>query len=392
MIPINTYQFHIKSSKRSSGTETDLNIKTNQILSLKSANGVFRVKVQGTTIPFSFYQLSSDINTLQVEFTNTGTKIVNLALPPGNYTTASVLNLLKDQIVASAAISDGGFIGYAANLTFTYSSATGRSTLSTSDVGPSIVLRFDLNQDLGRFFGFDTSQTISSVSTPVSTKIAVANPVYQLYIRSGNLQQINNREFIAETDVYSDVFYTIPIATNTNTYIQTSHEGDEIWIANNDISEINWYLTTNLSYTPIDLQGLDWSFVFTIDEIERPDYRPRVAAITSLLQAPIPKPVDVEALQRQKEEILSKLEVYKKKLSKGLPEDLLQSFFSEPGVNLEVPKKKETPKPAGADQREKETPKPLATREEVLASLKDVLPETTGTRLGFEPQPIPSIF
>ena len=267
MIPVATYQFHVKSSKRSSGAETDLNIKMNQILSLKSAKGVFRVKVQVTTIPFSFYQLSSDINTLQVELTNGGSKTVTLTLNPGNYTTSSVLNLLKDQIVATASLSSGGFIGYSANLAFTYSSATGRSTLSTSDVGPSIVLRFDLNQALGRFFGFETSRTISSVSTPVSTKIAVANPVAMLYIRSGNLQQIYNREYIVESDVYSDIFYTIPIATNTNTYIQTSHEGDEIYIANNDISEINWYLTTNLSYAPIDLQGLDWSFVFTIDEI-----------------------------------------------------------------------------------------------------------------------------
>lgn len=389
MLPIATYQFHVKSSKRSSGTETDLNIKMNQILSLKSSNGVFRIQIQATTIPFSFYQLSSDINTLQVELTNGGSKTVTLTLPPGNYTTASVLNLLKDQIVATAALSSGGFIGYAANLVFTYSSATGRSTLTTSDVGTSIVLRFDLNQDLGRFFGFDTSQTISTVSSPVSTKIAVANPVYQLYIRSGNLQQIANREFITETDVYSDIFYTIPIATNTNTYIQTSHEGDEIWVANNDISEINWYLTTNLSYTPIDLQGLDWSFVFTIDEIERPDYTPRIAAVNTLLQAPLPKPVDTEALQRQREEILSKLEVYKKKLSKGLPEDLLKSFFNEPGVTLEsVSGEKE--KPAKTLPTPKDpTPK---TREEVLASLKDVLPEVVGTRLGFEPQPIPSIF
>ena len=389
MLPVATYQFHVKSSKRSSGTETDLNIKMNQILSLKSANGVFRVKVEATTIPFSFYQLSSDINTLQVELTSGGSKTVNLTLTPGNYTTASVLNLLKDQIVATAALSSGGFIGYAANLVFTYSAATGRSTLATTDVGKSIVLRFDLNQDLGRFFGFETSQTISSISTPVSTKIAVANPVYQLYIRSGNLQQINNREFITETDVYSDIFYTIPIATNTNTYIQTSHEGDEIWVANNDISEINWYLTTNLSYTQNDLQGLDWSFVFVIDEIERPDYRPRTAAINTLLQTPIPKPVDTDALQRQKEELLSKLEVYKKKLSKGLPEDLLKSFFSEPGTTLDLPTAKEKEEKKVPKSEARETPK---TREEVLASLKDVLPETVGSRLGFEPQPIQSIF
>jgi hypothetical protein len=134
-------------------------------------------------------------------------------------------------------------------------------------------------------------------------------------------------------------------------------------------------LTTNLSYAPIDLQGLDWSFVFTIDEIERPDYTPRTAAINTILQTPIPKPVDTEALQRQKEDILSKLEVYKKKLSKGLPDDLLKSIFSEPT----------------SKEKEKETPK-TQTREEVLAGLKDLLPETVGTRLGFEAQPIPSIF
>ena len=391
MLPIASYQFHVKSSKRSSGTETDFNLKMNQILSLRSGKGVFRVQIQGTTIPFSFYQLSSDINTLQAELTNGGSKTVTLSLTPGNYTTASILNLLKDQIVSSAALSSGGFIGYAANLVFTYSAATGRSTLATTDIGPSIVLRFDLNPELGRFFGFEASQTISSVSTPVSTKIAVANPVYQLYIRSGNLQQIYNREYIVESDVYSDIFYTIPIQSNTNTYIQTAQQGDEIYVANNDISEINWYLTTNLSYTPIDLQGLDWSFVFTIDEIERPDYTPRTAAINTLLQTPVPKPVDTDALQRQREDILSKLEVYKKKLSKGLPDDLLKSFFSEPGVEptpKETPKSKETPKPLGSDRREQE-PK---TREEVLASLKDVLPEMVGTRLGFETQPIPSIF
>jgi len=313
----------------------------NQILSLKSSNGLFRVRVETATIPFSFYQLSSSINILQVELTNGGSKTVPITLAPGNYTTISILNLLKDVLTTTAQITVGAYTGFTPNFTFTYSSSTGRDTLSMSNVGASITIRFDLNQDLGRFFGFETSQTISSLNSPVSTKIAVSNPVYQLYIRSGNLQQISNREFIIEEDVYSDIFYTIPIITNQNTYIQVNHEGDELWIQNNDIQEMNWYLTTNLSYDPIDLQGLDWNFVFTIDEVERPDYKPRTPALNSLLTKP-PTPVDTNALQTEREQILNKLAIYKKKLSRGLPETLLSELFGagtadpkvagEPGV------------------------------------------------------------
>ncbi len=335
MNPIAKYQYHIRSSKRSSGTNTDLNIKLSQLVNLRSANGFFRVKVEGATIPFSFYQLSSDINTLQVELTNGGTKTVQLSLTPGNYTTSSILNLLKDQIVATAAISSGGYVGFAATITATYSSTTGKDTILLAEAGPVIVLRFDLNHDLGRFFGFETSQSLTSTTPITSEKIAVANPVYQLYIRSGNLQQLVNREFIVEQDTFSDIYYTIPITTNQNTYIQTNHEGDEIWISNDSISEMNWYLTTNLSYTPIDLQGLDWSFVFTIEEVERPDYKPRVAAITTLLQAPPPTPIDVAGLEAQKQQLLAKLEIYKKKLARGMPENLLSQILSpQPGETL----------------------------------------------------------
>ena len=335
MNSIARYQYHIRSSKRSSGTNTDLNIKLSQLLNLRSVNGLFRVRIEGATVPFSFYQLSSDINTLQVEFTNGGSKTVQLSLTPGNYTTSSILNLLKDQIVATAAISSGGYIGFAATITAVYSSSTGKDTITLAEAGPTIVFRFDLNPDLGRFFGFETSQSLSSTTPITSTKIAVANPVYQLYIRSGNLQQLSNREFIVEQDTFSDIYYTIPITTNQNTYIQMNHEGDDIWIANDSITEMNWYLTTNLSYTPIDLQGLDWSFVFTIDEVERPDYKPRIAAITSLLQPTPPTPVDTVALETQKQELMNKLALYKKKLMRGMPENLLQQIFSpQPGESL----------------------------------------------------------
>jgi hypothetical protein len=98
---------------------------------------------------------------------------------------------------------------------------------------------------------------------------------------------------------------------------------------------MNWYLTTNLSYTPIDLQGLDWSFVLTIDEVERPDDKPKVAAISTLLQPTPAPPIDVSALETQKQELMNKLAIYKKKLARGMPENLLSQIFSpQPGESL----------------------------------------------------------
>ena len=67
--------------------------------------------------------------------------------------------------------------------------------------------------------------------------------------------------------------------------------------------------------------------MFTIDEVERPDYKPRTPAINGLLAPPL-KPVDVDALQEEKDLILKKLDIYKRKLSRGLPETLLAELFA----------------------------------------------------------------
>jgi hypothetical protein len=198
----------------------------------------------------------------------------------------------------------------------------------TAPVGglASIQMNFSTNKNLGIFFGLSTDVTISTALTVTSTKVAVANPVNYLLIRSGNLQQIYNREFIVETNTFADILYRVPVGTQQNTWIQHHADGDPIFISNNLITNINIYLTTNLTYAPIDLQGVGWAISFSLIEVEIPPYdtinNTLVTTLTTLPtnqqgepDEPTPEP-ELEALKKQYEDELAKLEVYKNKLLK----------------------------------------------------------------------------
>ena len=321
------YTFHVSSDKRSSGTATDMTLSLANTISLKSKTGRFSIVVHAVNIPFSYYQLSSEINTLECIFTDTtgNPKTATITLGTGNYTTVSILAELSSKLITMAQTSSGSYTGFTPTLNFTYSSTTSKSTFAmTNPANASIQMRFATNTNLGIFFGLSTNVTISTASTIVSTKVAVANPVNYLLIRSGNLQQIYNREYIVENDVFSDILYRVPVGTQQNTWIQHHADGYPVFISNNLISSINIYLTTNLTYNPIDLQGIGWAISFSIIEVEAPEFIS--LGQTTISNFITPTPVEPqgepdvtpeeEALKKAYEDELAKLEVYKNKLLK----------------------------------------------------------------------------
>ncbi len=321
---IRRYTFHVNSDKRSSGTNTDMMLTVKDTISLKAIDSTFYIDVHSANIPFSFYQLSADIQTLQCVFTDAfGTpKTANIIMTAGNYTTISVLDELSARLIAMAQISSGAYVGFTPVLSFTYSTTTSKSTLvMTSPANASIQMNFASNLNLGTFFGFDANKTISSALSVTSTKICVANPVNYLLIRSGNLQQMWNREFIVETDTFSDILYRVPVGTGQNTWLQHLADTDPVEISNNNISSINIYLTTNLTYTPIDLQGITWAISFSIIEKKKPTF----VSVTTKLLANLPTPEapqeDVTKLEEEYQKNLSRLERYKKRLEEKLAED-----------------------------------------------------------------------
>ena len=317
--PLMSYTYYIDSAKRSSGTTTDLIINLDPIVNLQSKDGMFKIVVHGCSIPFSFYQLYSGINTVQAVFTDTSgqTKTSTITLTAGNYNAITVLNELRDKLIAEAQVSSGLYTGFTPTLTFTYDSTLSKDTFQmTAPALASIQLNFSTSRLLGGFFGCSTNKLISTTSTPVSDKVVVVNPVNTLYLRCSTLKQYRNREYVVESNVYSDILYNIPVLTGQNTYIQYNANSPEVFIVNDNISQINFYLTTNLDYNPIDLQGLDWSFRFTIFEVPVKGFIPRQSTLNTLQPVPISNepPDELKKLEEQKNEILSKLEKYKKKL------------------------------------------------------------------------------
>jgi len=324
---ISRYTFHVSSDKRSAGTATDMTLSVANTLSLKSKTGRFQILVHAVNIPFSYYQLSSEINTLQCVFTNgANSKTSTITLSAGNYTTVSVLSELSSKLISEAQITSGAYVGMTPVLSFTYSQTTSKSTFTmTGPANTSIQMNFASNTNLGIFFGLVANSFISPIVSVTSSKVAVANPVNYLLIRSGNLQQVYNREYIVESDVFADILYRVPVGTQQNTWIQHHSDGDPVFISNNLITSINLYLTTNLTYSPIDLQGVGWAISFSIIEVEEPVYISRNESLVNNLPTVQPTPEgepdetptpEEEALKKAYEEELAKLEVYKNKLLK----------------------------------------------------------------------------
>jgi hypothetical protein len=327
MSEIARYTFHVNSDKRSSGTNTDMTLAIKNTITLKSINSSFYIDVHSANVPFSFYQLSSEINTLQCVFTDALgiPKTVNVSLAVGNYTTVSVLTELSAKLIAAAQLPFVGYTPFTPVLNFSYSTTTAKSTyIMTGPANASIQMNFASNTVLGTFFGFTTNKFISSTISVISTNTCVANPVNYLLIRSGNLVQSNNREYIIETDVFSDILYRVPVGTSQNTWLQHLADTDPVRIANDKITSINIYLTTNLTYTPIDLQGVNWAISFSIIEMENVSFKPLTDLLVSNLPPPTNElqanmtPEEVNKLEKEYNDNLTKIEEYKKRLESRL--------------------------------------------------------------------------
>lgn len=283
-------------------------------------NTKFQIICHEATVPFSFYQLSSDIATVSCDFRDIygTTKTANITMSVGNYNCQTVLTELATQLYAVADTSVGPYIRFQPTFTFTYSSITGLSTLSmTAPVSAQITIKFSTNTLLGKFFGFTANAIMSTVLTPVSTQTCVANPVNCLFLRCSSLRQEYNREWIVQSGAFSDIVYKIPIFSQQNTYIGQSVEGDSIYVLDNNISTLNFYLTTNLSYSAIDLRGVDnFNFSFSIREVVIPDYIPITDAVFASITPPTDEGITEEekALLEEKQRQMDKLEKYKKKL------------------------------------------------------------------------------
>lgn len=259
------YNVFINSSKRLTGSPTYFNVNLKQPLRLKNSKNYWMCRIASVQIPYSFKIVNSTNNTLNISTTRGTTNTATLTIPSGNYTITSLLDTLKVLLLAHFQTT----YSYLPTFSFVYNPNTQFATLAmTGDATPTTVSFTFLNNFIGGMMGFTTNQTIgfAPALTATSTQSVLVNPVSYLCVRSDTLIQNQAYESIVEQDVQSDILCKVPIVDLPRSWIQYEPP-IALQITNKIIDNIQVYLTNNLTYDLIDLNGLEWSFTIVFTEM-----------------------------------------------------------------------------------------------------------------------------
>jgi len=370
LVEVMNYTFHISSSERQTGTNTNFTINLSQIINLLAKRGMFQIIFNSVQIPFTFYQLNN-INNLNVvaittQFGSASPVSGLLYLNQGNYTPYTLITEIQNQIY-NFCFANSGFkpqfgTTYDTSNGYLQFSLTGASPAPSGGGTVTITLHFDTSPNIltGGFFGisttaptaltfsatFNSSGVITSSVIGQSTQPCVLNPINYLLVRS-SLKQYRNREFITLPDDTSDIVYKVPITTVQSSWINFYQTSEPLYIIDNSIQSINFYLTNNLTYTPINLQNIPWAFSFTIREVIRPDYEAiNSAMVGNLSRVPLGQlEEEKRLLEEERQKQMERLVLYKKKLERNkiepINKDVLPNTTGQDRSTLQQP----TPKP-----------------------------------------------
>jgi hypothetical protein len=265
MTTINQYNYFINSKNRSSGSSQNFQILLKDLLVLKKTTSNFYVSIKTAEIPYSFFSLTNDFNTLSITLDNTN---YTLTIPEGNYNAISLNNVFNNLIQP-----------YVLHGTFSieYDRSTGKNTILISNydlTSFNLKIKWDLNLELGRFFGYTLQTEITATvgityTNNISDIYADCSQIQCLYIRSISFSQIGNYEILYTDWVQSSILQKIIVTTPPNSIIFYQNElFNNVKINNKSISYFDFFINSNKSSREIDFNGLDYSFRLSIDEID----------------------------------------------------------------------------------------------------------------------------
>lgn len=268
---VQSYNFFVNSMYANEiQSSTNFKIRLVQPLFLLSKNGYWNIRVNDIQCPFSFFQLSKNINTLRIRTVDSLGNVSNgnIQIQPGNYDATTLLNELIKEINLFCFNTVNQFVP-SLNIKYLESSNVYSFNCNSNE---NFTLYFSENLSLGKFFVCNNDIYFNKDITTKSQNQCLLNPVNALYLRC-SLKQVNgNGEYIIERGVDSDIIYKIPINCLPRNWIVYNIQGSNISVLDDILLSIEFYLTDNLSYEPVDLNGLSISFSFDIFELERIPY------------------------------------------------------------------------------------------------------------------------
>jgi len=270
---INRYHIFCNTALRSSGTTSDFTIALNPALTKTDPHSYFTAQIVSVEIPYSWNQVNSTNNTLQIAYTVNGGTTINytISLTAGNYTVNTLMSQLATQIEAAVPTHS-----WSHNMV--YNNDTNKITFGIKNASAytSIVLaiNFPANQFLARMFGSLNATNIvygyaATVYQNVSSSTNVnVNPVSSIYIRSSNLRQVKNQENLVTgySQDPSDILCKLQIYTPPKSWIFYNGElGLSARLVNPVIDKLDMYLSDNYSFS-LKMENNDWSFRITFIE------------------------------------------------------------------------------------------------------------------------------
>lgn len=304
------YNVFINSSKRLTGSTTYFNVNLKQPLKLRNSNNYWLCRIASVNIPHSFKTINSNNNTLAITITRgILTSNHSLIVPDGNYSISTLLTTIQGLILAIFQ----SVYAYTPTFSFTYNPNTQYVTLGITGDATTTTISFTfLNNFIGLMMGFTTNQTIgfSPTLTATSTQSVLVNPISYICLRSDTLIQNQAFESIVEQDVQSDILAKIPIVDLPKSWIYYEPPISVV-LTNKVIDNIQVYLTNNLDYNLLDLNGLEWAFTIVFTEMTNVEIQDenKLGMDTSAIMD----------LQMRRQEIIDKLQNAKQKIKSKLP-------------------------------------------------------------------------
>ena len=229
-------------------------------MTLTSSRHIWRCRVKTATIPFSFDQLNTRINTL---FCFINATPFTVQLKEGNPTILTLLADLKAKVEAAQPTL---------TLTTAYTRDTGLATITMTSTNPTDTLTIDYSSNpvVMQMMGFTATKVFADSIPLTSDRHVNVQPVLSLFVRSGNLTQVaGNREMVLRPDEPTDILTEIPVQTQAGTFIQHVGSDQGVVLSVRTIDQIQLYLSTTEDFL-IDLKGLEWSVVLAFDEVILP--------------------------------------------------------------------------------------------------------------------------
>ncbi len=266
---VNAYHIYLNSENgvRIQGKSDYIRWDLQNKLTMIDKSNYFTVKVLHANIPFSFHEFPEV--TINGTYIHLGTPTnFSFVIPSGNY---SMTNLNQKFIDGFLAITHP----HNWDLTIVYDSAVG-TNLYTFTSNQPFSFTFTFN-NYWRSAGFKTTDTLafSDTTTLTSSRHPVVNRINSLLLRSDTLAQDHrSQEFLVDDMLISeasDILAKIPIYTGYNSFIiyQADESNPPVRVMNQDISYIQLYVTSNISYT-LDLRDLEWTCALRIEEWSHP--------------------------------------------------------------------------------------------------------------------------